>query len=132
MKLKKMKEVQDELEWPIDSNKLPIVTWESFQQESKTRTLILVSGFIHDVTSFSEHHPGGKSLLINATGKDMTSSFFGGVYSHSNAAQNLLAMKRVGILHGGVQLLGEDHHDPSPSQQLYIAEASKEGSRHVN
>jgi stearoyl-CoA desaturase (delta-9 desaturase) len=51
--------------------------------------LILVSGFIHDVTSFTEQHPGGSALLIKNTGKDMTASFFGGVYSHSNAAHNV-------------------------------------------
>lgn len=59
------------------------------QQESRDRDLILVSGYIHDVTSFVEHHPGGRHLLTTNTGKDMTAAFFGGVYAHSNAAHNV-------------------------------------------
>jgi hypothetical protein len=37
-------------------------------------------------------------------GKDAMTAFFGGVYNHSNAAHNLLAMKHVGVLHGIVIL----------------------------
>lgn len=68
----------------------------------------------------------------------MTASFFGGFYAHSNAAHNvrffqlfrialllikssqLLAMMRVGILAGGVEMPAE--RAIPPSQQLYIAE----------
>lgn len=59
------------------------------KQESGERTLVIVSGFIHDVTSFVANHPGGKHLLELYAGKDATEAFSGGVYSHSNAAQNV-------------------------------------------
>lgn len=80
------------------------------QEESKTRPLLLVcrsyfllvignsndngltrqvSGFIHDVSSFVDQHPGGAAYLTRNTGKDMTAPFFGGVYRHSNAAHNV-------------------------------------------
>lgn len=59
------------------------------QEESKTRTLLLVSGFIHDASLFLDHHPGGKPLLGRSSGKDMTAAFFGGIYSHSHAAHNV-------------------------------------------
>jgi Cytochrome b5-like Heme/Steroid binding domain len=59
------------------------------RKESKERTLILVSGFIHDVSSFIDKHPGGSRFLTQNTGEDMTASFFGGVYAHSNAAHNV-------------------------------------------
>ena len=59
------------------------------QEESKSRTLILIAGFIHDLSSFLDHHPGGKDHLIRSSGKEMTASFFGGVYAHSNAAHNV-------------------------------------------
>ena len=59
------------------------------QEESKSRTLILIAGFIHDISSFLDHHPGGRDLLIRSSGKEMTASFFGGVYTHSNAAHNV-------------------------------------------
>lgn len=59
------------------------------QAESKTRCLILVSGFVHDVSNFVADHPGGPALLAANSGKDMTGAFFGGVYSHSNSAHNV-------------------------------------------
>lgn len=125
MKLKELKGVQDSLRWPIPVKELPIVTWSVFQEQSNARTLILISGFIHDVSDFLDDHPGGPGLLSANSGKDMTASFFGGVYNHSNAAHNLLAMKRVGVLAGGVECLGESDHIP-PAQKLYVAEATRE------
>ena len=59
------------------------------QEESKSRTLILIAGFIHDLSSFLDHHPGGRNHLNQGSGKEMTASFFGGVYAHSNAAHNV-------------------------------------------
>ncbi len=61
------------------------------QEQAKKRSLILVSGFIHDVGSFVDEHPGGPHLLIKFIGKDATTAFFGGVYDHSNAAHNVRA-----------------------------------------
>ncbi|KAL0958847.1 hypothetical protein HGRIS_014166 [Hohenbuehelia grisea] len=126
MKLKELKDFQDSIQWPSFPGDLPIVSWQSYQDQAKERPLILVSGFIHDAASFIEAHPGGKQSLLRNVGKDATSAFFGGVYSHSNAAHNLLAMMRVGILAGGVEAISE-HHVP-PSQRLYVAEATRDGS----
>jgi len=120
MQLKKLRETQETLKWPSDSDDLPVVSWDAFQEQSKTRPLILISGFIHDVTGFTEEHPGGPHLLIKMIGKDATTAFFGGVYDHSNAAHNLLAMKRVGVLSGGHPHGLEDKAIP-PSQRLKIA-----------
>ncbi|RDB26731.1 Acyl-CoA desaturase [Hypsizygus marmoreus] len=122
MKLKELKKTQDSIAWPPSSRELPVVSWETFQNESKRRTLLLVSGYIHDCSSFAESHPGGKYLLVNNSGKDMTASFFGGVYRHSNAAHNALAMMRIGVLAGGVEMLTDE---APPSQRLYIAERFK-------
>ncbi|KZT66423.1 hypothetical protein DAEQUDRAFT_730251 [Daedalea quercina L-15889] len=124
MKLKDLKTVQDSLTWPIPPEELPIVEWDTFRQESSKRTLLLVSGYIHDTTSFLKDHPGGADLLARHSGKDATAAFFGGVYEHSNAAHNLLAMLRVGILAGGVECLG--HPSVPPSQALYIAGHSRD------
>jgi stearoyl-CoA desaturase (delta-9 desaturase) len=89
MELKKLKETQERLAWPSDSNDLPVVSWDSFQEQALKRPLILVSGFIHDVGTFINEHPGGPHLLIKFIGKDATTAFFGGVYDHSNAAHNV-------------------------------------------
>jgi len=123
MELKKLKAKSDRIEWPMDSNDLPVVSWEAFQEQAKTRPLVLVSGFIHDVSSFMDEHPGGIHLIKKNLGKDATTAFFGGVYDHSNAAHNLLAMMRVGVLHGGLELECEKPQAVPPSQRLQIISA---------
>ncbi|KAF9254561.1 hypothetical protein L218DRAFT_968067 [Marasmius fiardii PR-910] len=120
MQLKKLKATQDNLSWPTDSNDLPVVTWETFQKQSAKRPLILIAGFIHDLSGFSEEHPGGAHLIHKFIGKDATTAFFGGVYNHSNAAHNLLAMKRVGILNGGHPHALDDKTVP-PGSRLKVA-----------
>jgi len=70
--------------------------------------LVLIAGFIHDVEGFLEEHPGGAHLISKFIGQDASTAFFGGVYDHSNAAHNLLAMKRVAILHGGAPHANDD------------------------
>ena len=107
MELKKLRETQEKLTWPSDNNDLPIISWESckcsffsllylftftlslVQEQSQKRHLVLISGFIHDVGSFIDEHPGGPHLLIKMIGRDATTAFFGGVYDHSNAAHNV-------------------------------------------
>ncbi|KAF5340410.1 hypothetical protein D9611_007963 [Ephemerocybe angulata] len=120
MELKKLHRTQETLDWPTDSNGLPVISWDSFQEQSKKRALILISGFIHDVGTFIKEHPGGAHFITKYVGKDATTAFFGGVYDHSNAAHNLLAMKRVGVLLGGMAH-GTDEKVVPPSQRLKIA-----------
>jgi Cytochrome b5-like Heme/Steroid binding domain len=59
------------------------------QEQSQKRPLVLVAGYIHDVSAFIEEHPGGRHLLVKNIGKDASTAFFGGVYDHSNAAHNV-------------------------------------------
>ena len=59
------------------------------QDQAEKRPLILVAGFIHDVSEFLDEHPGGRHLLVKYIGKDASTAFFGGVYDHSNAAHNV-------------------------------------------
>ena len=61
----------------------------SVKEQSKTRPLVLVGGFIHDLSSFMDQHPGGSGLLLSNIGKDATTAFLGGVYEHSHAAHNV-------------------------------------------
>jgi len=131
MQLKRLRRTQDKLEWPSDSNDLPIISWESFQEQAAKRPLILISGFIHDVSTFLDEHPGGRHLLVKNIGKDATTAFFGGIYDHSNAAHNLLAMKRVGVLHGG-HAHGLEEKAVPPSQRLKIARYQELTSPHTS
>lgn len=89
MQLKKLRETQEHLSWPSDSNDLPIISWESYLEQAQKRPLIVVAGFIHDVSDFQDEHPGGRHFLVKNYGKDATTAFFGGVYDHSNAAHNV-------------------------------------------
>ncbi|KIJ39016.1 hypothetical protein M422DRAFT_781163 [Sphaerobolus stellatus SS14] len=122
MELKKLRTVQDRIKWATDPEDLPVVDWEKFQEESMNRPLVLIAGFIHDVSSFMDQHPGGRDMLAGNIGKDVTTSFFGGIYNHSNAAHNILSMLRVGVLRGGVQ-----HVDAiiPPGQELRIVQTKE-------
>ncbi|KIJ19333.1 hypothetical protein PAXINDRAFT_7824 [Paxillus involutus ATCC 200175] len=124
MQLKRLRETQEQLAWPSDAGHLLVINWESYQDQAKTRPLICVAGFIHDVSDFLDEHPGGPHLLTKNIGRDATTAFFGGVYDHSNAAHNLLAMKRVGVLRGGAPHGLEENAIP-PSQRLRIARYSE-------
>ncbi|VDC07350.1 unnamed protein product [Peniophora sp. CBMAI 1063] len=122
--LKRLRAEQDSIEWPQESRDLPVVSWKSFQEQAEKRPLLLVAGFIHDVSAFLDEHPGGRHLLVKYIGKDASTAFFGGVYDHSNAAHNLLSMMRVGILHGGAPHGLEEKAVP-PSQRLRVARNSE-------
>ena len=91
--------------WPKDRTQLPIISFEEYQELAKKdngRQLVLIAGFVHDVSNFIDSHPGGRALLKNQIGKDATVPFHGGVKNHSIAAHNVLAMMRVAICkHGG-------------------------------
>jgi len=76
-----------------NSNFYRIYSFFSVQDEAKTRPLILISGYIHDVSKFFDQHPGGIPILEANIGKDATTAFFGGYYGHSNAAQNVSALE---------------------------------------
>jgi stearoyl-CoA desaturase (delta-9 desaturase) len=131
MQLKKLRETQEHLTWPSDSNDLVVISWESFREQAEKRPLIVIAGFIHDVSDFLDEHPGGRHFLVKNIGKDATTAFFGGIYDHSNAAHNLLAMKRVGVLHGGMAHGTEDKAIP-PSQRLRIARYNEMGSPYAS
>ncbi|GAA6007440.1 stearoyl-CoA 9-desaturase [Rhodotorula paludigena] len=104
MQLKAISKQADEIKWPKSSNHLPVLTWDEFQEACKTRQLMVVSGFIHDVSTFIDEHPGGRALIKTRLGRDATNAFYGGYYDHSNGAANLLAQYRVGVIEGGYEV----------------------------
>ncbi|KAK0432097.1 delta 9-fatty acid desaturase protein [Desarmillaria tabescens] len=132
MQLKRLRETQESLTWPMNSDDLPVISFKSFQDQSLKRPLILISGFIHDVSTFMDEHPGGAHLLVKFIGKDATTAFFGGVYDHSNGAHNSLAMKRIGILHGGHPHILDIAKRIPPSQQLKIARYNELSSNYAS
>lgn len=94
---------KSQLIWGTPLDQLPIYTFEEFQEMAKEKgqAVTLIEGIIYDIESFVDEHPGGRSLIQSAIGKDATTSFNGGVYDHSNAARHLLERMRIGVVAGG-------------------------------
>jgi len=75
---KKLDQWRAKLDWGIPLDRLPVMEFEEFEEQSKTRPLILVAGVVHDVGAFIKEHPGGVALISSGIGKDMTAAFNGG------------------------------------------------------
>eukprot|EP01083_Nonionella_stella_P307729 1082784_1 len=100
MKQKKLDEEKAKIKYGIDVNVLPIWTKNECKlnmrnAEENGKIFIVENGIIYDVTEFvaSNKHPGGKSLIIQRKGKDVTQDFNGRINNHSNAARTLLWKK---------------------------------------
>jgi stearoyl-CoA desaturase (delta-9 desaturase) len=102
--LKKLERRRATLTWGTPIEDLPVVEWDDFLDQAKSRALIVVAGVVHDVSAFVQEHPGGRALISAWIGKDATGVFNGGVYDHSNAAHNLLSNFRVGVIRGGSEV----------------------------
>ncbi|KAK5111693.1 stearoyl-CoA 9-desaturase [Meristemomyces frigidus] len=102
---KKLDQKRSKLDWGVPLESLPVMEWDDYvDQVSNGRGLIAVAGVVHDVTDFINDHPGGKAMIKSGVGKDATAMFNGGVYTHSNAAHNLLSTMRVGVIRGGMEV----------------------------
>lgn len=92
------------LRWGIPIDRLPGMTSQQFVKLAKDeyaknlKAYVAIDGIVHDVTPFIYDHPGGVALVETSIGKDATQAFNGAVYSHSNAARNLLATMRVAVI----------------------------------
>lgn len=107
-----MDQKRAKLDWGVPLSQLPVVDWDDFIAEAQNgKALVAVAGVVHDVTAFINEHPGGKTLISSAIGKDATAMFNGGVYMHSNAAHNLLSSMRVGVIRGGGEVEIWRHHN---------------------
>ncbi|KAF9279285.1 hypothetical protein BGZ68_008031 [Mortierella alpina] len=103
MQQQKLDRVKAGLIWGTPIAQLPVFTYEEFEElaTEKGQAVTLIEGIIYDIGAFVDEHPGGRSLIKGAIGKDATTSFNGGVYDHSNAARHLLERMRVGVVAGG-------------------------------
>ncbi|KAI8984601.1 hypothetical protein BDF20DRAFT_860813 [Mycotypha africana] len=99
---KKVDEMKTTLSFGKKLSELPVYTLEEFQTKVNTedKKWILLDGIIYDVEGFD--HPGGPKYLFTGIGKDMTKSFNGGIYNHSNGARNLLSSMRCGVIKGAL------------------------------
>ncbi|KAG1242130.1 hypothetical protein G6F68_016344 [Rhizopus microsporus] len=109
MQEKKIRREKSKLFYGVPLKDLPVYTWEEFQSLvlNENKKWIMIEGVLYDVKNFMKEHPGGAKYLSTAIGKDMTTSFNGGIYNHSNGARNLLTSLRVGVLKNGMQVMTE-------------------------
>jgi len=104
MQQKKIDEVKTKLDWGVPMESLDTINWSEFTKKVKNegKQWLVIDGIAHDVTELMDHHPGGRGLLKAAIGRDVTKSFNGGIYYHSNAARNLMTGMRVAKVEGAV------------------------------
>lgn len=77
------------------------MSWDKVAERvARGEQLVIVDGLVHDVGDFVEEHPGGSRLLAAGIGRDVSKSFHGLVYGHSNAARNLLSNFRIARIVG--------------------------------
>ncbi|KAI8812898.1 hypothetical protein BJ742DRAFT_792190 [Cladochytrium replicatum] len=102
MQQKKIDEVKKKLDWGVPLEQLPVFTWAEFSSmvTDKGHLWLMIDNIAYDVSKFLDDHPGGRGFLKAAIGRDVTASFNGGVYFHSNAARNLMASMRVARIEG--------------------------------
>ncbi|KAL0071122.1 hypothetical protein AAF712_001680 [Marasmius tenuissimus] len=103
--LEEQEEEKQATEWTIDK----AIEYAFEQPDSRRRSLILVAGWVLDVTRYLGEHPGGSSLLrsyslqVESNGetyqwKDATWAFEGGLNNHSRAAVRRMKEFRVARL----------------------------------
>ena len=103
---KKIVERKETINYGIPINTLPIWTMSEFNAEYENakknhKIYIIVANIVYDVTQFvaSNKHPGGKSIIIQRNGKNVTKDFNGNIYNHTNAARNLMSHWRIARIH---------------------------------
>eukprot|EP00755_Sulcionema_specki_P014649 Sspe_Gene.9355::Locus_3143_Transcript_5_5_Confidence_0.429_Length_4671::g.9355::m.9355 len=71
----------------------------TMEEVEESGGLVVVDGWVHDVTTFINSHPGGADVLRRQSGRDVTHLFKGeGGHVHSASAYGVLTTLRVGRL----------------------------------
>jgi stearoyl-CoA desaturase (delta-9 desaturase) len=98
MQEKKINDLKKKLNWGVPVEELPEWSWNEFISlvEKEGRQYLIVDHIVYDVGGFLDDHPGGRGFLKSSIGRDVTASFNGSIYYHSNAARNLSTQMRVG------------------------------------
>lgn len=97
MQLFKIHKLQDKLDWGVDPNTLPAISYSDYNKAvtDEGKEWFVIDDLVLDVAPFKESHPGGAKILRAFYGKDATKAFHGGLNIHSKAANTMLAMFRV-------------------------------------
>jgi stearoyl-CoA desaturase (Delta-9 desaturase) len=102
----RISEKKRQLNWGPSPETLPRVKKESLQNLYKGQhggvvshsEWIILNGYIIDVSSFTEQHPGGKEILQKYYGRDASKAFDGSIATHTLAARMKAETLRVAVL----------------------------------
>jgi stearoyl-CoA desaturase (delta-9 desaturase) len=86
--VKKLEKVRESLDWGTPVEDLQRMSWEEFDgavNGDGGRKLIAIEGFVYDVETFVDVHPGGRTVMSVFFGKDATAAFNGGVYARMSS-----------------------------------------------
>lgn len=83
---------------------LAVFTLEEVNQHKKENDAWIVhKGKVYDVTKFVDRHPGGKIVLLDHCGQDVTTVMIQQTpHRHSNFAYGWMSKFLIGKLHGAV------------------------------
>eukprot|EP00296_Roombia_truncata_P007903 JP446362.1.p2 GENE.JP446362.1~~JP446362.1.p2 ORF type:complete len:346 (-),score=111.22 JP446362.1:132-1145(-) len=71
------------------------------KHNSEKDAWVTLEGEVFDVTRFIKDHPGGKEVVLDYLGTDITNVFFSDdIHAHSENAQGMLAQYRIGTVTG--------------------------------
>jgi len=69
------------------------------KHDDESSAWIVIEGYVYDITSFLEDHPGGKEIVLPYLGRDATAIFSDErEHVHSEAAYGILKKYRIGVL----------------------------------
>ncbi|TPX37506.1 hypothetical protein SmJEL517_g00529 [Synchytrium microbalum] len=103
MQEKKIDELKKKLNWGKPLDELPEWTWKEFAlKKDGGQNYLVVDKIVYNVHSFMEDHPGGRGFLKTSIGRDVSASFNGAIYFHSNAARNLATRMRIAKIVGEI------------------------------
>ncbi|KAI8813379.1 hypothetical protein BJ742DRAFT_790218 [Cladochytrium replicatum] len=98
--------LRKELPWGPDPESLPKLSVAEFRKRAADAggngCLIVLDGYILDISKFRDEHPGGIKILDAYHGKDATKAFYGILNNHSQSARTQTRMLRVGRLEGSL------------------------------
>lgn len=92
-KLKSSKETGSNQLHELPSPKMTIKDFST--KVSAGEQLILLNGWVLDISSYLEDHPGGAEIIKEFIGKDATEAFNGGLNNHSQTAKRLAMKYRI-------------------------------------
>ncbi|TPX37518.1 hypothetical protein SmJEL517_g00547 [Synchytrium microbalum] len=113
MQEKKIAELKKKLNWGKPLDQLPEWEWTQFHSavEKEKHDYLVVDRIVYDVGGFMDEHPGGRGFLRSSIGRDVSESFNGAIYYHSNAARNLATQIRIAKIVGDIPEMDKNHEE---------------------